>query len=157
MRRSQGRRARALPSLSFDKLAPMKPPGAVGSGEKQPHSSDSPPHQSHRNIRLGLLFLLVGSCQENYFSSFASFLFVSILGEPVVHWRKHLPLTDAAVEGRKMGVETATTVLGVIVVFMCSSRAEKSGDALMVLVRNAMWRKCFLVLITLTKSFAINE
>lgn len=118
MRRSHGRRARALPSLSFDKLAPLKPPGAVGSGEKQPHSSDSPPHQSHRNIGLGLLFLLVGSCQENYFSSFASFLFVSTRREPVVHWREQLPFTDAAADGRRMGVETATTILGANVVFV---------------------------------------
>lgn len=143
MRRSHGRRARALPSLSFDKLALPKPPGAVGSGEIQPHSSDSPPHQSHRNIGLRLLFLSVGSCQENYFSSFASFLFLSILSETVAHWRAQLPFTYAAVEGRKMGVETATTVLGVNLVFMCSSKAEEPLLVnlvmfVMVMVRNTM-------------------
>lgn len=56
MGRSHGRCARALPSLSFDKLAPLTAPKAAGSGEKQPHSSDSLPYRSHRNIGLGLLF-----------------------------------------------------------------------------------------------------
>lgn len=70
-----------------------------------------------------LVFFLVESCQENYFSSFASFLLASFLSEPTAHQKEQLSFTGALVQ--HWG--GATTLLGVNVV-LGALAAQRSTD-----------------------------
>lgn len=86
MGRRRSRRARALPSLSIDAARSRRQRWETALSLR----FTATPIPTQYRTGLLLFCFLVESCQENYFSSFASFLLVSFLSEPVVHRREQL-------------------------------------------------------------------